>query len=146
MTTAHEDAGDALGPGARRGVAHRIRRHGGRDPHEAHRVATPLELLFDLTFAAAFGVAGNQMTHLLELGHQAQAVGAFAFAMMAIVWAWINFTWFASAFDTDDWLFRVTTMVQMAGVLVLALGLPALFRSVDEGGVIATASWSRATS
>jgi len=22
----------------------------GRDPHEAHRAATPLELLFDLTF------------------------------------------------------------------------------------------------
>jgi hypothetical protein len=27
--------------------------------------------------------------------------------MVAAVWAWINFTWFASAFDNDDWLFRI---------------------------------------
>lgn len=33
----------------------------GRDPHEHHRVATPLELLFDLTFVIAFGVAGSQL-------------------------------------------------------------------------------------
>lgn len=31
----------------------------GRDPHERHRVATPLALLFDLTFVVASGVAGN---------------------------------------------------------------------------------------
>lgn len=30
----------------------------------------------------------------------------------------------AAAFDTDDWLFRVLTMVQMRGVVVLAIGLP----------------------
>jgi hypothetical protein len=29
---------------------HHSRRMRGRDRHEAHRVATPLELLFDLTF------------------------------------------------------------------------------------------------
>ena len=44
-----------------------------------------------------------------------------------ISWAWINFSWFASAYDTDDWLFRLLTMVQMVGVLILALGLPAMF-------------------
>ena len=38
--------------------------------------------------------------------------------------------WFASAYDTDDWIFRLLTMVQMAGVLVLALGLPGMFESV----------------
>jgi low temperature requirement protein LtrA len=31
----------------------------GRDPHESHRAATPLELLFDLTFVIAFGVAAS---------------------------------------------------------------------------------------
>jgi len=34
---------------------------GGRSPHEAHRVATPLELLFDLTFATSFGLAASQL-------------------------------------------------------------------------------------
>lgn len=60
-------------------------------------------------------------------------MGGFGFAMFAIGWAWINFSWFASAFDTDDWLYRVTTMVQMVGVLILALGLPDMFHSLDEG-------------
>ncbi|WP_308736914.1 MULTISPECIES: low temperature requirement protein A [unclassified Microbacterium] len=53
--------------------------------------------------------------------------------MVAIVWAWINYSWFASAFDTDDWLFRVLTMVQMAGVVVLAIGLPPMFASLERG-------------
>ena len=53
--------------------------------------------------------------------------------MFAVVWAWINFTWFASAYDTDDWIYRLTTMVQMAGVVILALGLPAMFDSFDAG-------------
>jgi low temperature requirement protein LtrA len=57
----------------------------------------------------------------------------FAFSMFAICWAWINFSWFASAFDTDDWFYRVTTMVQMIGVVVLALGLPDMFHSIVAG-------------
>ena len=48
-------------------------------------------------------------------------------------WAWINFSWFASAYDTDDWIFRLTTMVQMAGVILLALGLPQMFDSLVHG-------------
>ncbi|MES0161211.1 MULTISPECIES: hypothetical protein [unclassified Mesorhizobium] len=44
---------------------HHIRRMAGRDPHEAHRVATPLELLFDLTFVTAFSLAAAQLAHAL---------------------------------------------------------------------------------
>ena len=50
-----------------------------------------------------------------------------------VSWAWINFSWFASAYDTDDWVFRLTTMVQMVGVLILALGLPEMFDSLEQG-------------
>lgn len=39
----------------------------------------------------------------------------------------------ASAFDNDDIFFRVATLVQMFGVLLLALGLPPLFESINEG-------------
>lgn len=105
----------------------------GRDPHEAHRAATPLELLFDLTFVIAFGLASSQFAHLLAEGHYLPGLTGFAFAMFAICWAWINFSWFASAFDTDDWIYRLTTMVQMVGVLILALGLPKMFESLDHG-------------
>ncbi|MGW0024370.1 low temperature requirement protein A [Rhodococcus sp. NPDC003383] len=112
---------------------HGIRRMGGRDPGESFRVASPLELLLDLTFVIAFGVAGNQAAHLIAEGHVASGIAAFGFAMWAVCWAWVNFAWFASAFDTDDWLYRIATMLQMLGVLILALGLPAMFASIDEG-------------
>jgi low temperature requirement protein LtrA len=113
--------------------ARRVRRMSGRDPHAPHRTATPLELLFDLAFVVAFGVAGEQAAHLVAEEHVLAGVVGFAFSMFAICWAWINFSWFASAFDTDDWVYRVTTMVQMIGVVVLALGLPEMFHSLEEG-------------
>ena len=113
--------------------AHRLRVMSGRDPNEGHRAATPLELLYDLTFVVAFGVAGEQFAHLLADGHFAAGLTAFGLAIFAICWAWINFSWFASAYDTDDWAFRLATMVQMVGVIILSLGLPQVFHSIDEG-------------
>jgi low temperature requirement protein LtrA len=112
---------------------HHARRMGGRDPNQLHRVATPLELLFDLTFVIAFGLAASQFAHALAEGHLATALIGFGFASFAISWAWINFSWFSSAYDTDDWIFRVVTMVQMIGVLVLAIGLPRMFSSLERG-------------
>jgi low temperature requirement protein LtrA len=114
-------------------LAHRLRTMSGRDPDEEHRAATPLELLFDLTFVVAFGVAGEQLAELLAEGHVASGLAGFGFAMFAICWAWINYSWFASAYDTDDWAFRLATMVLMVGVIILALGLPAMFHSLDAG-------------
>jgi len=121
------------GPLAPRALAHRVIRMTGRDPDEQHRAATPLELLFDLTFVVAFGVAAEQLAHLLAEGHVASGLTSFTLAMLGVCWAWANFSWFASAYDTDDWPFRVATMVQMVGVLIFTLGLPAVFGSIDQG-------------
>ncbi len=114
-------------------VRHRVRRMTGRDPHETHRVASPLELLFDMTFVVAFGTAANELAHALAEEHVGAGIVAFCFATFAIAWAWINFTWFASAYDTDDWIYRLTTMLQMVGVLVFAIGLKPMFASVHHG-------------
>ena len=108
----------------------------GRDPHEPHRTATPLELLFDLTFVVAFGIAADELAHYVVDDHIKAGLLGFALATFSIIWAWINFSWFASAYDTDDWVYRLTTMVQMVGVIVLALGLPAMFESIDEGHTV----------
>ncbi|WP_461163118.1 low temperature requirement protein A [Arthrobacter sp. R4-81] len=43
----------------------------------------------------------------------------------------MNFTWFASAFDTDDAFYRLMTMLQMGGVLLLGAGVPAAFNDGD---------------
>lgn len=40
----------------------------------------------------------------------------------------MNFSWFASAYDNYDTLYRCLTFVQMAGSLVMAAGIPAVFQ------------------
>ena len=116
--------------------AHRRRRLIGRDPDEAHRSSTPLELLFDLTFVVAFGIAADELAGYLADGQIWPAIGAFVFATFAVSWAWINYSWFASAYDNDDWVFRLATMVQMVGVIVLALGLEPAFASIVAGDTL----------
>jgi low temperature requirement protein LtrA len=116
--------------------AHHRRRLVGRDPGEAHRAATPLELLFDLTFVVAFGIAADELAKYLADGRVWVGIGGFAFATFAVSWAWINYSWFASAYDTDDWMFRLATMVQMVGVIVLALGLEPAFASIADGDTL----------
>ena len=112
---------------------HHLRRMAGRNPHETFRAATPLELLFDLTFVIGFGVAASQLAHYLAEGHVGTGVFGFAFVMFAICWAWINFSWFSSAYDTDDWAFRLAMFVGMIGVVILSLGIPRTFTSIDSG-------------
>jgi low temperature requirement protein LtrA len=113
-------------------LVHRVARMSGRDPDEGHRAATPLELLFDLTFVVAFGIAADELAHYLAEDHIRTSLLSFGFVTFAISWAWINFSWFASAYDTDDWVFRLLTLIQMVGVLVLALGIPPVFDSIDH--------------
>lgn len=106
----------------------------GRDPDELHRAATPLELLFDLTFVIGFGIAASEFAHQLAEDHVGAGLASFVFATFSICWAWINFSWFASAYDTDDWVYRLLTMLQMVGVIILALGLPEIYASIAKGG------------
>jgi low temperature requirement protein LtrA len=95
----------------------------GRDPDEAHRASTPLELFFDLCFVVAVAAVAATLHHDLAHGHLA-GVGGYAMVFFAIWWAWVNYSWFASAYDTDDIIFRLLTFVVMTGVLVLAAGAP----------------------
>ncbi len=117
-------------------LGHRRRRLTGRDPSEPHRAATPLELLYDLVFVVAFGQAANELAHSVAEDHVATGVMAFAFASFAIGWAWISYSWFASAYDEDDWVCRLATMVQMVGVIILALGIPEVFASIDHADTL----------
>lgn len=115
---------------------HRLLPMRGRDPRERHRSATPLELLFDLAFVVSFAQAGDQFAHYLAKGHIASGIAGFAWVVLWVCWAWISYAFFASAFDTDDWFHRILTMVQMVGVVIIALGIPDVFSSIDHGGVL----------
>jgi low temperature requirement protein LtrA len=102
-----------------------------REPEEEHRAATPLELFFDLCFVVAVSLAAAELHHALSEGHAGAGLLGYSMVFFAIWWAWINFTWFASAYDTDDALYRITTLVQIAGALVLAAGVPPAFEHED---------------
>jgi low temperature requirement protein LtrA len=107
-----------------------------RNVHEDHRAATPLELFFDLCFVVAIALAAAGLHHEIAEDRVWNGVSRFAFIFWGIWWAWMNFTWFASAYDTDDVVYRLTTMVQMAGALVFAAGVPRVFE--EDRLVLAT--------
>ena len=129
-----------------------LRRMAGRDIHESHRVSTPLELLFDLTFVVAIAAAASQLHHAVGEHHLGPGMLAYLTSFAAIWWAWMSFTWFASAYDTDDPTYRLWTMVQMVGVLILATGVPKIaqgdFTTVTIGYAVMriglVAMWLRA--
>lgn len=107
-----------------------------RDPHEEHRVASPLELFTDLCFVVAVSQAASALHHALSAGHGGSGALNFAMVFFAIFWAWLNFTWFGSAYDNDDLLYRLLTILQIVGSLVLAAGIPRMFEGRFTLGVV----------
>jgi low temperature requirement protein LtrA len=61
--------------------------------------------------------------------HVAAGLVGYIMAFFAIWWAWMNFTWFASAYDSDDVWYRIAVLVQITGALILAAGIPDLFET-----------------
>jgi low temperature requirement protein LtrA len=108
-----------------------IRPMAARDQAEERRTSTPLELLFDLCFAVAVSQAASELHHGLAHGRAAEALVAYGLVFFAIWWAWMNFTWFASAYDSDDVPYRWKVFLQIAGVLVLSAGIPRAFERRD---------------
>jgi low temperature requirement protein LtrA len=109
-----------------------------RPPHEGHRTATPLELFFDLVFVVAIARAAAGLHHAILEQHVAHGVVGFTMVFFAIWWAWMNFTWFASAYDCDDTPYRLATFVQITGALVLAAGIPGMFDAMRPNGAVLT--------
>ena len=91
-----------------------------RDHTVEERTATPLELFFDLCFVVAVALLAADLHHGIADGHPWEAAATYALLFVPIWWAWMSFTWFATAYDHDDPVHRVLTMLQMAGVLAVA--------------------------
>ncbi|MER6389678.1 low temperature requirement protein A [Streptomyces sp. NPDC059382] len=102
-----------------------------RSRDESHRAATPLELFFDLCFVVGVAQAGRQLVHALAEGHVGSGITGYLFVFFGVWWAWMNFTWFASAYDVDDIPYRIATLVQISGVLVYSAGIPRAFNDND---------------
>ncbi len=103
-----------------------------RDPHEPHRAATQLELLFDLVVVIAIATSAHGLTHELIEGHFFMGIIKFLLAFFILWWPWNLFTWFASGFDNDDAAYRISVMVMMSGIMLVAASIPTIF----QGGAI----------
>jgi low temperature requirement protein LtrA len=98
-----------------------------RDRGEPNRAVTPLELFTDLCVVVAVAQAAAELHHAVVEDHVADGLSHYAFAFFAVWWAWLNFTWFASAYDNDDIGYRLLTLLQVVGVLIIAAGIPRSF-------------------
>ena len=107
-----------------------------RSPQEEHRVSTPLELLFDLVIVVAVAQAASGLHHSLSQGHAVAGVLMYAMVFFGVWWAWMNFTWFASAYDNDDVVYRLLVLLQLTGALVFAAGIPRFEHGDRTVGVV----------
>lgn len=102
-----------------------------RSRKEKHRSSTPLELFFDLVFVVAIASIANALHHAISDGYVVQGLLNFLIIFWIIWWAWNNFTWFASAYDNDDALYRIIVFIQMTGALIFSSGVNNAFESFD---------------
>ena len=98
-----------------------------RDTNEPHRAATTLELMFDLASVIAVAAAAVGLHHAIAEHHTAEGIVGFLSAFFMIWWSWMNYTWFASAYDDGSPGFIVLSLVAMFGALMIAAGIPAVF-------------------
>lgn len=99
----------------------------GRDVNEENRSATPLELFYDLIFVVAIANLAAAFHHAYANNHISHGVVSFFMVFLSIWWAWNQYTWFASSFDNSGVKFKLATLWQMVGVLVLAAGVERAF-------------------
>lgn len=76
----------------------------------------------------AVGAASGGLHHSILSGHVLHGLVSYAISFFMIWLAWLNFSWFASAYDTDDTRYRIITFVQMVGAVVLAVGIHDVFQ------------------
>ncbi|HJQ57763.1 MAG TPA: low temperature requirement protein A [Vineibacter sp.] len=110
-----------------------------RDPSEKHRAATQLELFFDLVSVIAIAAVSQTLHHAISEAHGLGMLVNFIALFAVIWWAWMNFTWFASAFDNGDTLYSLLTLVVMAGAIIFAGGVSSITKSMNFS--FALAGW-----
>jgi low temperature requirement protein LtrA len=99
------------------------------------RHATWLELFFDLCFVAAVAALAAGLHDAPNLGGLLRFAGLF----VPVWWAWMGFTWYATAFDTDDLVFRLAFLLAMLAAIGLSASIAAGHDRMLTGFVIASA-------
>lgn len=98
-----------------------------RDRNEPRRGSTSLELMFDLATVVAVSTAAHGFAQEVESGSFPLGTIRFLCTFFMAWLAWVNYTWFASAYDDKSTAFRTLSMVIMFGSLTLAAGVNGAF-------------------
>jgi low temperature requirement protein LtrA len=86
---------------------------------DVERHSTWLELFFDLCFVAAVAALATGLHESPNAFGLLRFIGLF----VPVWWAWMGFTWYATAFDSDDGVFRLTLLGAMLAVIGLSASL-----------------------
>ena len=97
------------------------------------RSATWLELFFDLCFVAAIAALGVD----LHSDQTWEGYLRFAGLFVPIWWGWMGITWYATAFDTDDVIYRISLLVSMLAIVAIAVNVGRVKEGDTTGFVIA---------
>ena len=95
------------------------------------RRASWLELFFDLVFV----VAVAELAHVLHDDPTWAGAARFVGLSVPVIWTWMNFTFYADQFDTDDVPYRLAVFAGMLASAALAVSL----LDADVGFVVAYA-------
>jgi low temperature requirement protein LtrA len=95
---------------------------------DGHRVTT-LELFFDLVFVFAF----TQVTQLMA-GTPTAVGGLRGLVLLSLLWwAWCSYAWLGNQAHAEEGIVRVTMLMAMAAMFVVALAIPESFSDLPGG-------------
>ena len=97
--------------------------------------ATTLELFFDLVFVFAL----TQVTALMADDVSGRGLLRGVLLIAVVWWCWVGYSWLSNVVKADEGWARVTLLVAMAAMFLLALAIPESF--VDLPGGLTSASF-----
>lgn len=91
--------------------------------------ATTLELFFDLVFVFAL----TQVTALMADDLTGRGLLRGVLLIAVVWWCWVGYSWLSNVVKADEGWARVTMLVAMAAMFLLALAIPESFEDLPGG-------------
>jgi low temperature requirement protein LtrA len=90
---------------------------------------TTLELFFDLVFVFAL----TQITALMAAEPTGLGLLRGTLLMMVVWWCWVGYSWVSNEVKADEGIARITMLVAMAAMFLVALAIPEAFGDLPGG-------------
>lgn len=96
---------------------------------DTQRGVSTLELFFDLVFV--YGI--TQVTAYLAADHSGVGFVQGLLLLALLWWVWVGYAWLGTTVDVKDGGIRFAMFTAMAGILIVALGMPEWFHDSAGG-------------